>query len=256
MTYIGNTNRSTGQRLLNQFQQNNERVSKSLERLSTGKRINRPEDDPAGFVAAEKLRGDLIDLRSESRTESGNRLESRQRESALSHIQTVLTSVRGLLVTAADGTLTAEQRTSLQQEIDASLDAIDLIATNTTGVAGSTALAELREGGSANVIDGDVAAAALLVDGKLSALSSQRAAIGAYERTHFEVFEKLREDQIAITTEALSQIEDTDFAAEAAELVQGRILSEASMIALAYSNRELTEQMEEILEGLDESTEQ
>ena len=253
MTFISHSNRSTGQRLLNQVQQNNDRVAKSLERLSTGKRINRPKDDPTGFVAAEELRGELFVLRSGSRAESGKRLQIRQRESSLSHVQTVLTSVRGTLVSAADGTLTSQEKTAVQQEIDAALDAIDLIATNATGVADSTALAELREGGSSNVVDGDVAAAALLVDGKLNALSRQRAATGAYDRNHFEVFERLREDQIAITAEALSQIEDTDFASESAEFVQGRILSDASMIALAFSQREQAEQLEEILDGLKES---
>jgi flagellin-like protein len=69
-------------------------------------------------------------------------------------------------------------------------------------------------------------------------------------------FAQLREDQIVITTEALSQIEDTDFAAESAEFALGRVLSQASMMALAFSNREQAEQLQEILDGLEQSPRQ
>jgi len=236
--------------LLQQYQRSNDQVSQALERLSTGKRINRPGDDPAGFIAAENLRGDIIDLRAESRAVSRNRFRVRHQESALSEIQRTLSSVRGNLVTAADGLNSAAQTRAIQQQIDASLDAIDLIAGRVEGVNDSSPLSELREGGTASVIDGDIAVATELVDGKLIHLSRSRAAAGAYERTE-EIFQQLREDQIVINTEALSEIEDADFAAETSNLVQGQILSEASITALAFANRESLEQIEELLDGLE-----
>jgi len=252
MTYVGQSSRSTSQRLLNQFQRNNSQVSQSLERLSTGKRINQPKDDPAGFVAAEQLRGDIVVLEAEQKAEKSERFQVRQRESALSNIQNVLTSVRGSLVSAADGSLPASAKRAMQQEIDASLDAIDLIATRTEGVADSENLSALREGNSANVVNGDVAKATQLVEGQLGSISGQRAAIGAYEKYQIEVFSELRQDQIVINRETLSQIEDADFAAESAELMSGRILSDASIAALTYSQREQVEQLEELLESIEE----
>ncbi len=237
--------------MLQLFERSNDQVSRALERLSTGKRINRASDDPAGFVAAEELRGDLVELQAESKVASRSKFGVRQRESALSEIQNVLNSVRGNLVAAADGLNSDAQSRALQLEIDASLDAIDRIADRVEGVGSSASLNDLRQGGSANVLDGDVAAAAELVDAKLSDISSARAAIGAYERTQ-DVFDRIREDQIVITAQTLSQIEDADFVTEATNLVQGQILSKAAIAALAFSTREQVEQIESLLEGLDE----
>lgn len=237
-------------RLFQLFQRSNEQVSQSLERLSTGKRINRASDDPSGFVAAEGLRGDLVELRAQAKVSSASKFQVRQRESSLSQIQTVLTDVRGSLVTAADGLNSDAQSQAIQLEIDASLDAIDQIADDIEGVAGSAALSALRAGGAANVVDGDVAAAAELVDAKLSDISTARAAAGAYERTQ-EALDRVREDQEVITAQALSQIEDADFVEEATNLVQGQILSKAAIAALAFSNREQAEMIDELLGSLD-----
>ncbi len=236
--------------MLQQHQRSGQQVSKSLERLSTGKRINRPSDDPSRFIVAQSLHGDLVELHAESRASDAERLDIRQQQSALTQVQRTLNDVRGNLVAAADGFNSPAQNRAIQQEIDASLDAIDQIAGRVQGVSDSDALSELRQGGNANVVDGDVAAATELVDSKLSNLSRSRTAIGAYERTQLDTFDRLREDQIVITTEALSQVEDADFVEEATNLVQGQILSEASLKALAFSTREQIEQMEALLEGL------
>ncbi len=245
-----NTAGRSGQ-LLKQFNRNNDRVAKSLERLSTGKRINRPGDDPAGFVAAEQLRGDIVDLHAQSRAAAGGRFEVRIRESALSEVQATLHGIRGNLVSAASPLNSATESRALQQEIDASLDAIGQIADRVEGVADSTSLKELRETGSANVINGDISAATELVEGQLGGLSHSRAAAGAYQKTQ-TLFEQMRKDQIAISTEALSQIEDADFAQETSNLVQGQILSKASINALTFANRESLEQIQALLEGLEE----
>lgn len=249
MTRITPNSPGVSNTLLNQHRRNTEQVADSIERLSTGKRINRPSDDPAGFVAAENLKGDIIDLQAESRAAKTNRFRVRQRESALSEIQRTLNRVRGKLVSAADSFNTPAQQSAIQSEIDASLDAVDLVASRVEGVRDSSDLKELRAGGTANVIDGNIAAAADLVEGKLEAISSSRAAAGAYLKND-DIFEQLRSDQIVISKEALSHIEDTDFAQETSRLVEGQILSEASIQALAYANRESIEQIEELLEDL------
>jgi len=140
------------------------------------------------------------------------------------------------------------QNRAIQQEINASLDAIDRIANDVPGVSDSAPLAELREGGTANVVDGDISAATEWVEEKLASLSSSRAAISAYERAQLDTFERIREDQTVIAAQTLSQIEDADFAAESSKFVQGKILSEAAIAALAFSNREQAQQMKTLLE--------
>ncbi len=128
----------------NSYARNSERVNSALEQLSTGKRINRPSDDPSGFVAAEEIRGELIDLHSADKIDASRRIQISFQESALSNIQGVLIDVRGELVTAADGALNTRQRKDIQNGIDSSLDAIDLIAGRVEGVAGSEKLEPLR----------------------------------------------------------------------------------------------------------------
>ena len=90
------------------------------------------------------------------------------------------------------------------------------------------------------------------MDGKLDTLTRSRAANAAYERAHLDTFDRLREDQIVITTEALSQVEDADYVSETANLVEGQILSKAAIQALAFSNREQVEQIEELIDSLND----
>ncbi|MGI9428145.1 MAG: flagellin [Bythopirellula sp.] len=250
MLTIGNNFAASTQRLLQQHEKNHDLIQQSTERLSTGKRLNRASDGPAQFIDAEHLRGNLVELLGESRAASGDRLQSRQQESALSQIQSVLNNVRGNLVAAADGFNSPEQSRALQQEIDASLDAIDRVSEGVDGVASSGTLEALRQNGSANVLDGDVAAAVDLVEEKLQSINQSRAAIGAYQRTE-AAFERFREDQIIITTEALSQIEDTDYVEESTNLVKGKILSEAAIAALSFTTREQVDQLKQLLSGID-----
>src|SRR6476620_6434989 len=128
MTSISTGLHGVDQRLLQNFQRNNDRTQTSLERLSTGKRINHPSDDPAGFIAAEGLRKDLNDLKQKLGDIATERDQSHIQQSGLSDIQNALTDLRGYLVSGADGTLTADQRTSLESEIDETAEAIDRIA--------------------------------------------------------------------------------------------------------------------------------
>ena len=62
------------------------------------------------------------------------------------------------------------------------------------------------------------------------------------------MFEQLYQDQIVITSEALSQIEDTDFAVETANLVQSQVLSQGAMAALQYANRTHIDQISQLLD--------
>lgn len=61
---------ATTRTLVRNYARNNQRVGVAVEQLSTGKRINRPADDPSGFVAAEGIRGELIELRSQGRAQT------------------------------------------------------------------------------------------------------------------------------------------------------------------------------------------
>lgn len=111
----------------------NAELQTSLDRLSTGLRINSGKDDPAGLIASENLRRDITaSERAIKNTEQANQLIATA-DSALSQVSGLLNDIRGLVSEAANtGALSDEQIAANQLQIDSSLEAIDRIAQTTT----------------------------------------------------------------------------------------------------------------------------
>jgi flagellin len=131
MTRI-NTNVSSllGQRVLNM---NNDVLSQSLERLSTGLRINRGKDDPAGLIASENLRAEIAGL--DQAIKNAERADQvvNIAEGGLNEISALLTEVQSLVVqTANTGGLSREELEANQLQIDSVLQTIDRIASATS----------------------------------------------------------------------------------------------------------------------------
>ncbi|MDR2761104.1 MAG: hypothetical protein LBB88_00715, partial [Planctomycetaceae bacterium] len=105
----------------------------SLERLSTGFRINSGKDDPAGLIASETLRSDITGIKKAvQNTERANMMIATA-DSALNQVTSLLNDIRGLITEAAStGTMSAAMIQANQLQIDKSLDAIDQIAAQTT----------------------------------------------------------------------------------------------------------------------------
>jgi len=123
-----NTNVSslTAQRVLGQ---NNQSLGTSLARLSTGLRITRGKDDPAGLIASENLRAE----KSAINAAIGNSERSDQvvniAEGGLQEISSLLTELQGLLTTSANGAGLAEsEKEANQLQIDSILQTIDRVA--------------------------------------------------------------------------------------------------------------------------------
>jgi len=110
----------------------NAQLQESLTRLSTGLRINVGKDDPAGLIASEVLRSDIISVqRAISNSERANQLIATA-DSALGQVSSLLNDVRGLVSEAANtGALSNAQIAANQLQIDSSLEAIDRIAQTT-----------------------------------------------------------------------------------------------------------------------------
>ncbi|HEX4415050.1 MAG TPA: hypothetical protein VH107_15545, partial [Lacipirellulaceae bacterium] len=83
MTRISVGLSGSDQRYVQSFQRNSDRTQTSIERLSTGKRINHPDDDPPGFVAAEGLRGELIDINAKLKGLQSQKIQSETKQSGL-----------------------------------------------------------------------------------------------------------------------------------------------------------------------------
>ncbi len=130
MTRI-NTNTASLNALRN-LTQANKQLNLSLERLSSGFKINRGSDAPAGLVISERLRAQLAALRQATdNTQRASNMVSTA-ESALNEVTNLLVSVKDLALEAANtGALSAEEVDANQAQIDSAVETINRIA-NTT----------------------------------------------------------------------------------------------------------------------------
>jgi flagellin-like hook-associated protein FlgL len=161
----------------------------------------------------------------------------------------VLNNVRGLLVEAADSTISAEQRAAIQLEVDSSLDALDRLGA-TTGFALPESLEALRAGGTASAAGGDPAEGARLLDEQLASVNLASAAAGAYEKYTLDVDQQLAEARAVATASSLSQLTDADYARESSNLVKGQILTEASIKTIALSQQIRSDQILSLFDTL------
>ena len=111
----------------------NMNLQEALTRLSTGLRINTGKDDPAGLIASEVLRSDIISVeRAVINSERANQMIATA-DSSLGQVSGLLNDIRGLVSDAANtGALSEQQIAANQLQIDSSLEAIDRIAQVTT----------------------------------------------------------------------------------------------------------------------------
>ena len=110
---------------------NNSQVSKSLEKLSSGLRINRAADDAAGLVISEKMRAQIKGLDQATRNAQDGISMIQTAEGALSETHSILQRMRELAVQAANDTYTSNDRVAIQEEINQLKDEVNRIA-NTT----------------------------------------------------------------------------------------------------------------------------
>ena len=110
---------------------NNTAAGKSMEKLSSGLRINRAGDDAAGLAISEKMRGQIRGLTQASRNASDGISMIQTAEGALNETTNILQRMRELAVQASNDTNTTSDRNEIQKEINALTEEVDRIANNT-----------------------------------------------------------------------------------------------------------------------------
>ncbi|GAB5481234.1 flagellin [Sphingorhabdus sp. EL138] len=238
-------------------------LAKSIERLSTGRRINSASDDAAGLAIATRMTSEIRGLNMATRNANDGISLAQTAESGMSEINNMLQRMRELSVQSANGTLSAGDRTNLQTEVAALILQIDDVATRTefNNVAlldGSAATINIQTGSAAAetvVINlTDVTAATLAVDaldistepGATAALAvldtamdtvtTAQASLGASQNRLIATVSNLT-SRVANITESRSRIEDVDFSGETTALAKAQILSQASTAMLAQANQ-------------------
>lgn len=112
--------------------QNNKSLNTALERLSTGLRINRGKDDPAGLIASENLKAEITSLNSAvSNAERADQVVNIA-EGGLQEVSGLLEELQGLLVSSANTAgLSQAEKEANQDQIDSILGTVDRLASST-----------------------------------------------------------------------------------------------------------------------------
>lgn len=115
----------------NQLRKSEDRMTNSVQRLSSGLKINRASDDPSGMAISQKMRTQIrgLDRANDNANDGISVLQTA--EGALTEIQSMLQRMRELSVQSANGTYTTEDREAIQHEIDSLSEEIDRISNDT-----------------------------------------------------------------------------------------------------------------------------
>lgn len=182
---------------INAFRQlgmNNSQVSKSLEKLSSGFRINRAGDDASGLAISEKMKAQIKGLETASSNSQDGISLIQTAEGALTEVHDMLNRMVELAGKAANGTMDETvDRQALQKEVDALKSEINRIAdgTNFNGI--KLLNGELGGGRTAvagSYVTGDLTAKKLTTDGKLT-IAGFEATISAVATTNVTLEKQL-----------------------------------------------------------------
>jgi flagellin len=230
-------------------------MSKSLEKLSSGFRINRAADDASGLAISENLRGQIGGLKVGVRNAHDGISVIQTAEGALNEVHSMLQRMNDLSVQYNSGTQNEASQTALSAEFDALQSEITRIAENTKFNNSETALfsgASLTfQVGFANsdtIVIGDndelaeIDTSGASIDSSdtvqeaIGGISSQRAALGALQN-RFEHTVNSVNVAIENLSASESRIRDTDMAQEMVAFTRSQILSQAGTAMLAQANQ-------------------
>lgn len=239
---------------LRALSQNQSQVAESLERLATGKKVNRASDDPSGIIAIEDHKARIYAIEGQLKAFAMQESYLGAKEGGLSVIADHLIKLDELVVRAANKAGNSEvEQEAIELEIGSILGSIDRIA-NTTTFKGQSVLAEYTTG---SIAEGLQSLATLAIDDPKAAQEISGGAIGQVSRIRGAIGNQLNEidsqrtvlsDELINLTGSLSDIEDVDFAAESAKLVRAQILEQASIMAIDI-NRQSAQQVLGLLEN-------
>jgi len=236
-------------------------------RLATGKRINSPGEDPAGYMLARGLEARVkgLSVALDNVSNAQNILDIA--EGGYSNIMDLLQTAKEKATQAADGAVSSTQRTAIHDQVSALILEVDEIVNNTTfnstslidgsftatsfqtGEAGSETLAvTLQDADSAALsitvgASGDIYlasqasanAAIATIDAAIDNLSDRMKDVGEY-KVRLESKERTLSNAITNTEAVRSTVEDADFAKEQMEVMKLQILQQTTLSSLTQAN--------------------
>jgi len=269
MSMIINTNIAAlnSQRKLNQT---NDSLSTSMERLSSGMRVNSAKDDAAGLAISNKMTSQIRGMTVAVRNANDGISLAQTAESAMGTMTETMQRMRDLAVQSAnDAAITSADREKIQTEFKQLNDELTRIISNTEfngkkiingSLSGGAAIQVGANTDADNHISIDIsnlsvtisgvtgasigsnatatgASAAIdAIDAAIKSIDTARASLGAIQNRFTTTISNLQ-SSIENQSAARSRITDTDFAAETASLSRNQILQQAGTAMLAQANQ-------------------
>ncbi len=240
-------------------------LTTSLQRLSSGLRVNSAKDDAAGLAIATRMTAQARGMTVAIRNSNDAISLTQTAEGALGQIKEHLLRMRDIAVQSSNATNSSSDRSALEAEFDQLQAEIDRIGTQTTfnglkildsdagaqvfqvganggetitvtttAISGSAVSSATASGATVST-SGGASAAIATIDSAIDKVNTDRATYGAAQVRFEGVVSMLqisRENQQA----AVSRIMDADFAAETANLTRAQILQQAGTAMLAQAN--------------------
>ncbi len=242
-------------------------LSKSIERLSSGLRINSAKDDAAGLAVRELMRADIAVIKQGSRNAQDGISMLQTMEGAMQAIDDALVRMKELAEQASTGSYSTQQRNIMNNEFVQMREEIDRIATRTEfnsitmldSASGSTTIHfGISSAGSASSIDvnnvdvttgtsglavsgasidtaTDAQAALSTVNTAIKAKDSARASFGYY-MNRLESTGSVLDIQAENVMAAESRVSDVDVASEMAAMTRNQVLAQAGVSMLGQAN--------------------
>jgi len=244
----------------------NKMLGTSMERLSTGKRINSAKDDAAGLAISTSMTSQIKGMNQGIRNANDGISLAQTAEGGLSEVSNMLQRVRELAIQAASGTYQNTDRSAMQQEVSALTDQIDKVLTLTkfngntlfSTTSGTDVTFDIQTGSNSGetvalvstAIDGtnidvsalDVTSTTLAsttidnVDKALIDVNAARASLGAGQNRLESAINNLTSNSTNLS-DARSRIEDADYSLETTQMAKAQILSQASTAMIAQANQ-------------------
>ena len=238
-------------------------LGKSMEKLSSGLRINRAGDDAAGLSISEKMRAQINGL-DQASTNSEDAISMIQTaEGALNETHSILQRMRTLSVQAANGTSITEDKSAIQKEINELASELDRINTTTqfnkqymfsnsttvtfqVGANEGETMSQAFSAVSSTALtvnnlkvtkESDAGDAITTIDAAIAAVSDQRSTLGAKQNRLEHTIANLDNASENLSS-AESRIRDVDMASEMMKFSTSNILQQAAQSMLAQANQQ------------------
>ena len=238
------------------LQATSDKLAKSMERLSSGYRINRAADDAAGLAISERMRSQINGLSQAGRNIQDGVSLVQTAEGNLDEVHSMLQRVRELAVQYKNGTLSSSDQAAIQTEVNQLASEIERIGTSAkfngitllatagavtfqvgVGDSESISVSTISLGssvGSFTSLSNSTAISA--IDAAISAVSTARPGFGAVQNRldHAGASTQVYMENL---TAAESRVRDVDMAAEMVTLTKNQILQQAGTSMLAQANQ-------------------